>query len=312
MMRDDKPGNSKIFRHALSETFEAELKKGRYAPLVKAVRTDKDLDMEFRCTYLNIYYKGNSILQLYEDGGVSVHPNIWKHLGLKNKPKPFNNEEAVNAYVELLPALKKAVITQHEESSESLEREYEQLIIRANNFEKANKSEYIMIDRQYAYGLDGSDEKTQEKWDLVAVKWPLKNRSRRLTGNLTLIEVKYDNNNDIQDLSEQVEGYYSCLRQNMRLICDDMKEVLRQKLEIGLVTGLDSAQTNRLRKLNLDTSPESAEIVIYLVDHSPNSPLFARARPKLRKLPFAAQILIARSGFAMWNTSVRPLVRRAR
>ena len=49
---------------ALSDEFLCKLnpeKGGIYGPLVNRVRRDKDLDLEFRGNYINIYYQGHNI-----------------------------------------------------------------------------------------------------------------------------------------------------------------------------------------------------------------------------------------------------------
>ena len=279
-------------------------KGGGYAPIVESVCKDKDLDMEFRGNCLNVYYKGNSILDLDERGGNTVHPNIKRHV--PEIPTSLEDKDTQDAerYVGLLPKIKYAVTKQRSKSTDSLEREYEQLIIRANNFERRNNSEYIILDRQYA-----GNKKDQVQFDLVAVKWPRENRNKNHTGYLALIEVKYALNSDIQDLAKQIERYYSYLSQgrNMKSICEDMQKVLRQKLELGLVSGTTKEQRDQLGQLTIDTNLKLAETIIYLIDYNPNSTLFARAKPKLTELPFARQILIAYGGFAMWDQGLKPL-----
>ena len=50
-------------RH-LSEGFISNLKHGYLSGIVQRVIEDKDLDLQIRDNYLNIYYKGNSLLKL--------------------------------------------------------------------------------------------------------------------------------------------------------------------------------------------------------------------------------------------------------
>jgi len=52
----------------LSEQFMAALQHGLLADLTKQIIADKDLDLQIRDGYLNIYYKGNSLLRLIEVG----------------------------------------------------------------------------------------------------------------------------------------------------------------------------------------------------------------------------------------------------
>ena len=48
----------------LSDRFLQDLKSGFLSGLMARVHQDRDLDLEIRQDYLNIYYKGNSLLKL--------------------------------------------------------------------------------------------------------------------------------------------------------------------------------------------------------------------------------------------------------
>ena len=52
----------------LSQTFMDCLTTGFLAPLRDCVADDADLNLEIRANYLNVYYKGNSLLKLSEAG----------------------------------------------------------------------------------------------------------------------------------------------------------------------------------------------------------------------------------------------------
>jgi hypothetical protein len=283
---------------ALSDEFMDKLHiGGDYAQIVEEVRKDKDLDMEFRGEYLDVYYKGNRILGLKEGGGLKpLDKNIQKHLDEKLT--------SPGSWLKKLPQLKAAVTKQHSEGAESIERESEQLIIRANNRESGYNSEYTLVDRQYAYrGSDGNPK----KWDLLAVKWPQgTHSSKKPKGYLVLIEVKYALANDIKKIDAQVGEYYLHLRDQFESICKDMEHVLKQKLQLGLISRTED-QRKKLQILTLDRNPELADIVIYLVDYNPNSKLVKNAKEMLRKLDFSAQIRVKRGGFAMWDKDLEPL-----
>ena len=52
------------------------LQHGFLAPLRERVLLDKDLDLEIRDKYLNIYFKGNSLLRLAEAGISAYRPSV--------------------------------------------------------------------------------------------------------------------------------------------------------------------------------------------------------------------------------------------
>jgi hypothetical protein len=83
-------------------------------------------------------------------------------------------------------------------SKQNRELEFEQLLIRANNRESRNNSEYIVIDRQYEVMNEGK----KDRWDLIAMRYPSDRRPPK--GYLSIIEVKYGSklvNEDIVRIS---------------------------------------------------------------------------------------------------------------
>lgn len=59
-------------RH-ISETFLNCLKSGFLSEVTEAVRRDHDLNLEIRESYINICYKGNSLLKLTEVGSLPLY-----------------------------------------------------------------------------------------------------------------------------------------------------------------------------------------------------------------------------------------------
>ncbi len=87
----------------------------------------------------------------------------------------------------------------------SLEIEYEQLIIRANNLEARNNSEYFIVDRQYSV--------PEGRFDLTGMYWKAKGRKKYQTVQPCLMEVKFALNDDIKDVHQQLEKYYEAINQ---------------------------------------------------------------------------------------------------
>jgi len=289
---------------ALSKEFMDKLKKkGIYGPLVERVRADKDLDLEFRGNYINIYYQGHSILKLYQSGGIDISDVFTRDIA--DMLRSLKTPEEVAKYLELLPKIKDNVTYRDESkrSSKSRELEFEQLLIRANNLESRNNSEYIILDRQYVVINKGK----KDRWDLIALRWPLDKRGTRYQeGYLSIIEVKYALNPDIQDIKDQVEGYGCYLEANLPNICKESKRVLEQKLDLGLLAKTDG-QIERLRKLPIVPEIQETEIIIYLIDYNHNSDLKRRAigagTPN-----FGGKVRIALGGLALWQANLTDFV----
>ena len=175
---------------ALSGNFLDELnpeKRGKYSELVKRVRRDKDLDLEFRGNSVNIYYQGHSILWLKQSGAIEIDKAFTED-GFHRLPRKISD---VGSYLKLLPYIKDNVSCHAQEndagdmiSKQNRELEFEQLLIRANNRESRNNSEYIVIDRQYEVMNEGK----KDRWDLIAMRYPSDRRPPK--GYLSIIEVK--------------------------------------------------------------------------------------------------------------------------
>jgi len=180
-----------------------------------------------------------------------------------------------------------------------MEIEYEQMIIRANNLEERNNSEYIILANQYSAGKD--------RWDLLALKWPRRPRSgNNPVGRLALIEVKYALNTDIKDADQQLRRYYDYIKQNITPLCMEMELILRQKLALGLIRRTPQ-QIAQLQKLKLIQNIDEVEMVLYLVDYNPNSIFKRTMMEKAMGLSFRNQIRIKDGGLAMWDQSSTPL-----
>jgi len=136
----------------LSDQFFDCLKSGFLSSITEKVKHDPDLNLEIRDSYINVYYKGNSLLKLAETGFFRYKWEIHeKFLEGINLPLDFT-ESTVTQFVSAIPLLKQNIIRH---GKRSLEVEYEQMIIRANNFEPRNNTEYFIVDRQYAVNEGG-------------------------------------------------------------------------------------------------------------------------------------------------------------
>lgn len=298
----------KVRCRALSKPFIDKLNPvegGVYGPLVELVRKTKDLHLEFRGRLdlnnsetdvpdgeaIGIYYKGNCVLNLQSNGKFKIASAFTEGLKI---PSSLRTDDDVRSYLTVLPVIMFKVAAR---GKTSMEIEYEQMIIRANNFERRINSEYIILYNQYNAG--------KERWDLLAVKWPRKAR-RKPTGQLVLIEVKYALNPDIKKGHEQLQQYYEYLEKNMDDLCRELELILRQKLALGLIEK-NLAQARQLEKLILERDLNKTEIIFYLVDYNPNSVWKKEMIKEARELPFSGQIRIADGGFAMWEQNSKPL-----
>ena len=121
-------------------------------PALESIRDDFDLDMEIRDNYVNIYYKGNSLLKLAEAKPDQYRAEIDPKFLVGVDAPGFEDAPSVDRFLKDIPKIKENIIRA---GHSSIETEYEQMIIRANNYEPRNNSEYFIVDRQYSAGKAG-------------------------------------------------------------------------------------------------------------------------------------------------------------
>jgi hypothetical protein len=168
------------------------------------------------------------------------------------------------------------------------------MIIRANNLEPRNNSEYFIIDRQYTTQVG--------RFDLTGFVWPRDNRRRGQTVPLCFMEIKFALNPDIQKVHEQLARYYAAIKANAVAIAKEAEIIFKQKLELGLFKQ-DQARLAAMQTLKISGDIDQFQFILILVDYNPHSSHFNLAQ--LKQLPFAQQIKIFYSGFAMWQQNLR-------
>lgn len=278
----------------LSDHFMLILKTGFLAGLTQAVIADKDLDLEIRENYLNIYYKGNSLLKLVEVNGrykVEIHKKFLTGLAV---PPFLSDTETTMLFLQQLPYLKENIVKY---GKSSLEIEYEQMIIRANNLEPRNNSEYFIIDRQYATQVG--------RFDLTGFVWPRNKRRQGQEVPLCFMEIKFALNPDIQEVHEQLARYYAAINADATTLANEAETIFKQKLDLGLFKQ-DPARLEAMQTLKFSGDIEQFQFILVLVDYNPYSSHFNLAQ--LKQLPFAQQVKIFYSGFAMWQQNLREVI----
>jgi hypothetical protein len=277
----------------LSTQFMSALQDDKFlAPLVNEVIYDKDLDLQIRKEYLNIYYKGNSLLKLSRKGAqykVEIDRKFCTGLYVPSTLDPGK----VADFLALIPALKVNIVRF---GNRSLETEYEQLIIRANNSERRNNSDYFILDRQYSL--------ERYRFDLISFYWPTGHRKRNQEVPLCLMEVKFALNRDIQQLHDQIEGYYNLIKQRGPQLADEYQGILDQKLELGLFDRRHEL-IDAMKTLRISPDIEQLRFRIILVDYNPYSEHLNL--DSLKSLSFADKIQLFYSGFAMWDINSKTL-----
>ncbi|OGO27153.1 MAG: hypothetical protein A2Z16_15310 [Chloroflexi bacterium RBG_16_54_18] len=276
----------------LKDSFIHDLKQGFLEGLTNTVRKDIDLDLQIRDNYLNIYYKGNSLLKLEQAGEhqyrATVHPKFAGGIDFSY----LIDGATARSFVDKIPMIKENILLY---GKSSLEIEYEQMIVRANNYEPRNNSEYFIVDRQYVAGRAG-------RFDLTGFYWPRTHRRKNQVVSPCLMEVKFALNQDIQDVHEQLKRYYNAIWEDSAAIAEEIGIIFKQKLELGLFNQ-PANRLNAMKTLRFSPDIEQFQFILIMVDYNPFSRLLQM--DKLAQLSFADQIRIFSGGFAMWETGMK-------
>jgi hypothetical protein len=277
----------------LSPNLISALKTGVLAGLRERVIADKDLDLHIREGYLNIYYKGNSLLKLTELPSsryrITIHPKFVGDMVLPD----IRDAATAQLFLDAIPQLKEAIIAH---GKLSLETEYEQLLIRANNLEPRTTSEYFIVDRQYARGA--------ARFDLIGVCWPHNGRKRDQTIAPCFFEIKFALNTDIREVHDQLKRYHDLIAEDTGGFAQETEQLFKQKLALGLFKQ-PQQRLDAMKTLTVSKKIEKFQFIVVLVDFNPFSTLFRDAEASLATLDFAPQIKIFHTGFALWRQNLK-------
>lgn len=274
--------------------FKSALLTGCLQPLLECVNGDPDLIIEIRDAYINIYFKGHNVALVEYGNGTYPVSYTQKFITklLVSTPQYLSTMKETELLLKAIPGIKDN-ISRH--VGKGAEIEFEQMVIRANNNESSANTDYFMLDRQVQ--IPGEDDRL--RFDLLGFYWPTKDRNtRRITVPLVIAEVKYACNTDIQELRSQISSYYSLAEKHMHEIAYEAAELLKLKLELGLLTG-NYMRADALSTLRIMPDISKTHFLIILVDYNPNSDLLQRA--EINKLDFSDQIRIFYTGFGLWT-----------
>ena len=178
-------------RRAISDSFMNDLKKAVLYPLLERVQQDQTLLLSIRNKYINIYYRGGNILRIKakSDGSYSTSFD-QKYCKSINSPIPqfpeiIRNQKDSEDCVGVLQKLKLIVDRYFSSVRRGLEREFQQLIARENNFSsKSRISGYYVTDIEY--------EILGARFDILTLQHLV--NKRKLNFRPAIIEMKYGDN----------------------------------------------------------------------------------------------------------------------
>ncbi len=260
---------------------------GVLADLTKMVRSDTSLCLELRGKSINIYYRGGSLMKVGKKSPKEYTVFFDQEYG-KVKCLPagdIRKKDDVEKWLKVSPMLKQAM-DRYFGKHRVDEREFQQLIVRDNNFGSiANSTDYYICDIEYT--------SENGRFDMIAVHWPsttaerMKENGRRLV----LVEMKHGDgaltgtaglHNHIRDVNKYLED-----PDKVENLKEDMVNVFNQKQGLELI---------ECKRDLCSFSEERPILLLVLANHDPES---SKLRDLLDTLPDSpkADLRIATASF---------------
>lgn len=259
---------------SLSEVFMADLKSedGKLNPLLSRIQNDDTLIAGIRNDCLDVYYRGGCLLHLTRKGEIykaefDENYDVDERLKNTNIPNKVKGCDDIKIWLDALPEIKDVMDMHLGLEKDKLEREFQQVVVRENNFSKvAESTEYFITDIEYA---DRSNP--DARFDMLGVQWSAQERANPKNCRPVLIEMKFGDEalDGGSGLGKHLEDFHKILDQQEsreKLICT-IDNQFRQLRELGLVPFDKTGNTNDV-VINSEARPE---IVFILASSNPRS-----------------------------------------
>lgn len=251
----------------LNAQFMYDLLTGKLKDVLTMVKSDDTLCLEIRDNYVNIYYRGGNLLRIEQTGvgykGFFDKNYCRKHLNRISLIPP----DDFTQWIENIPFIKADMDTYFCKKS-SLEKEYQQLVLRENNLSKiANETDYFIIDLEY------SDSKNKSRFDMLAMKW-LSNASSHKKADdvhLVLIEKKYGDGalSGSAGIQKHFDDWYNFLKDRNKVdeLYKEAESLIKQKVELGLLF---------THGKEIELVRDKPELLLLIANHKPDKTVLRR------------------------------------
>ena len=306
----------------LSSKFMDDLKSGTLKPLLCVIITDDTLSLNIRNDYINIYYRGGSLLKISEltkhryqfefdskylkTGGFDSFGISAKEITALPKKITSGDENDVASWIHKIPSLKIVMDLWFHKNSK-LEREFQQVVERMNNSNSA--TDYFICDIEYT-----NTACRELRADLIALNWPSKaaERKRLDSVRLAIIEMKHGDGAltgssglvaHIQALDKRLSNSSMSLSKLGR----EMVHVFNQRVQLGLIS---SRMIDETPPRIQSSKPEDIDYILLVSDHDPASSILLRELEELRTPPshFTIKVAVATfTGYGLFEDNMYTL-----
>lgn len=307
----------------LSQKFMDDLKleSGVLNPILQRVLEDRTLDLEIRDNYINVYYRGGSLIKIEKrnsDYLGEFNTEYMKGAPARNSAPDWSDifpysinkhSEACTLVHGLFPFMKEGM-----NRRVSGEREFQQLVVRENNYSPiSNGTDYAICDIEYTH-----TNQRELRFDLIAAYWPSKSSARKNPDSmkLALIEMKYGDG-ALTDPAG-IQPHYHDLKKSfphIGILCTEMTTVTKQKAELGLIrkSKLDDNDASRIESITVSAN-EKPEWILLLANHNPKSSILRKEltwlenKSEKENFPFEIKISVSNfMGYGLYEDCIFPL-----
>lgn len=287
----------------LSNTFlDSLLKNYELRGLLNYVKSDNTLDIEIRENYINIYYRGGSALKItqVDENKFDFHfdENYFKTIAsLSDITAPVINSET--DWKDYFPHIKQAMDFWFTANPKE-EREFQQLVVRENNYSSiASSTDYFILDIEY-------DNHKNARFDMVAIEWKSDASSRKLQKGykprLTIIEMKYGDGafKGSAGIIKHIKDFnhFMTCTDEVNEFKKEMLSVLRQKRLLNHIPCL--SQENNPNEIT--EFQDDIDLIFLMANHDPASSIL---KDELRELPNDIKFITSNfAGYGLFKENV--------
>lgn len=269
------------YPHALPDNFFNKFQKnGIFAPLIDALKEDKELILFFRGKYVSIYYKGCRVCELRPKGGFKIDENYRSAPNELTFPAP-NEQWQKTQWANFFKNVKENIDYYNKKIQDKEEKTIQQDIVQHNNFGNASlTTDYFILDVENNQKLPG--DRRYARFDAIALLFSKEDRLHHNYKNMKLAFIELKQKNAAAHGTSGVAEHYLKTVELWRYLSahqkeeffDDMTRLAKQFSALGL--------WNLALPDDIELSREMPTLIFLMVNHKPTNAI-SNALQKIEK-----------------------------